>query len=260
VINDTAQTITNPSSAASLVSGTVSAMMLGNPDGSLAAYLQDMTENDYAGIASTVQPLSNYIRDAMKIATAGKDCDPTYVMGVCPDRGGSYYQWWTSPCMTGAVGEYRTCSCYSPGAYDPSTWTTPCSPGGWRQDCTPDEPKDCVMEKISNVAAVVSSVLDKAKTLEKVTPENDIGNPAMSNGLLRMNWLANWTMAQGGTKGVQAYQTLSKQCKSLVANVLKVQWMGAYIDTQGTAKSWNVQNTVTKVTDWVTMFCNALDN
>jgi len=245
--------VITPSSAATLISQTASTMILGNPNGSVAAWLQDLTENDWGMLASKSLPLAEYIRDAMKAGAAGKSCSGAQ-WATCPDSVLPSFSVHPSMCANG--NGLRDCICLMG---DPSNGL--CIAGQWRQDCAPaEEAKECVMNGISDGAAAVASVLSKATVLQRVTPEKDIGEAAMSQGLLRLNWMVNWTGKQGGQEGVSGIKTLAKQCKSFVNNVLAVSWTGAFTDVEGQSKTWDAQSEVQDVTGWASAFCNALDS
>lgn len=247
--------MTSPDGAAEFLAETASTMMLGNPDGSISAYIQDMTEKDWGNTANTVLPLAQYVRDNMKKASAGIKCSNNYVTETCPDPGTSVPPFGSFPytCSNGAGSRECRCTNIPAGA-------TACAAGYWKADCTPDVNAECKMRDYSDIAAAVASILEKGATLKSVIPERDIGTAAMSQGLLRLDWIANWAGKQGGVEGVASYKTLAKQCKSLVSNVRAVEWSGSFTSAEGEIKTWSARDEVNDITDWVSKFCNALES
>lgn len=211
-----------PETAATYLRETASAFFLGSTNGSVAAFIQKLAENDFAGTAAKVKPLSDFLFTTFQAKMETR---------VCTDN------------LQCAVEGYYPCP-------PPSTKRPYCDSPGDVVNCG-----DCTFGVPANYAAVVSSVVSKITQVKTIGKLSNGQSPAMSDGLLRLNMLIEWVSNQGD---VDSWKTASKQCNALVKSVEAVSWADDVTLWDGQTVSWDWSNGIRTVTKQIRTYCDAI--
>jgi hypothetical protein len=114
----------------------------------------------------------------------------------------------------------------------------------------------CVSPHLYNAMAAVQSIAGKIANFTNVNA-NASSNPAMSDGLLRLDTLLQWVRNQANAT---AWKSAASVCNAFTAQVSAVQWYGSFTDSDGVVHTWDARSEIGKLSKSFDEICGRLVN
>lgn len=208
---------------AKFLTSTAEAFFFGSSDGAIPTFLADSIFGfDFASLGTRVESLANQVENVMSNAPVSNTCSQ-YV--TCPNE-----------------GPYRCTN-------GQQVW---CNNAGDVVNCAIDT---CVAPYIAAGASLVESVAQLVGKVEGVPVSNASAVPAFSNGLLRLDQILKWVESQANPA---AWQSAAKACQLFTFRVKAINWVGAWVDTNGETRSWNANSQIRQIAGYLEQVCDPL--
>jgi hypothetical protein len=228
VINNPQDLLSNPAlvkASVKFLRDTSSAFFLGSSNGTLTAFVENTLMFDFAGAGQQVENFAGSVFNAFATKAAN---DPTCYQSVTCQQ------------------SYMNVQCSNGNWY----W---CEFQGQQFDCG-----SCTYAGIASFASVVTSVASRISALPPMNSnEAAASNPALSDGVFRLNGLLSWVQAQANP---EAWRDAGRRCNEFANHVNDINWAGNYTGSDGSSQNWDANQQIQPIVLHVMRYCNVFAN
>ena len=116
--------------------------------------------------------------------------------------------------------------------------------------------QSCLASSMITGASVTASVANVMLSFQRVSGV-PLGAPAMSDGVFRLDMFLEWVRAQTVNADWSNAATL---CRQVTTRLRQLSWSGTYLNTNGDPVSWEFNNKMDDITQYVDQVCSGLQN
>ena len=207
----------------------VTHFILGAADGQVSDFITGVLTTDFASIATAMYNMSTSVQTAFQ-------------------------------------SQVKPASCYAPFQCQSVGWVT-CPTTGMQAYCgyvnqiVNCATQSCLASSVITGASFVASVASVMVPFQQVSgmPVSGmpLGVPAMSDGVFRLDLFLNWLRAQTVDADWKNAATL---CRQATTRLRQLSWIGTYLNTDGNSVSWDINNKIADITQYVDQVCSGLQN